>query len=374
MRGSGRMEEMEVFVKVVELDGLAPAARALGFVPSAVSRIIARLETRLGIRLLRRSTRRIALTEEGERFYSRAVAILADMEIAEREAAGASSPTGRVRINSSASYVTHVLRHILPAFLEKYPGIALDIIQTDTVANLISEASDIAVRSGPMENSELIAKPLGETQASAEMRAGMERHGADSRRSAALGGAAGAVAGRLPAANGGSGGGRAGGSAPGYGSAADNRLLSDTGQAGVGQRPDHVPGPTRDSANSGGTSQTGSRRFGAAAAGAAVGAGAALMASGAVAGQTPDDAVATPSSTLAKKNGDEDTGYVPQNTDNRPMHNEAHVQSPDHSPYVGKDGELLSEEAARTAGIGAILSADRVNPSETDRGDNAVAA
>ncbi len=163
MRGSGRMEEMEVFVKVVELDGLAPAARALGFVPSAVSRIIARLETRLGIRLLRRSTRRIALTEEGERFYSRAVAILADMEIAEREAAGASSPTGRVRINSSASYVTHVLRHILPAFLEKYPGIALDIIQTDTVANLISEASDIAVRSGPMENSELIAKPLGET-------------------------------------------------------------------------------------------------------------------------------------------------------------------------------------------------------------------
>ena len=217
-------------------------------------------------------------------------------------------------------------------------------------------------------------RPLGETQAMSEMRAGMERHGADSRRSAALGGAAGAVAGRLPAANGGSGGGRAGGSAPGYGSAADNRLLSDTGQAGVGQRPDHVPGPTRDSANSGGTSQTGSRRFGAAAAGAAVGAGAALMASGAVAGQTPDDAVATPSSTLAKKNGDEDTGYVPQNTDNRPMHNEAHVQSPDHSPYVGKDGELLSEEAARTAGIGAILSADRVNPSETDRGDNAVAA
>lgn len=217
-------------------------------------------------------------------------------------------------------------------------------------------------------------RPLGETQAMSEMRAGMERHGADSRRSAALGGAAGAVAGRLPAANGGSGGGRAGGSAPGYGSAADNRLLSDTGQAGVGQRPDHVPGPTRDSANSGGTSQTGSRRFGAAAAGAAVGAGAALMASGAVAGQTPDDAVATPSSTLAKKNGDEDTGYVPQNTDNRSMHNEAHVQSPDHSPYVGKDGELLSEEAARTAGIGAILSADRVNPSETDRGDNAVAA
>jgi DNA-binding transcriptional LysR family regulator len=155
---------MEVFVKVVELDGLAPAARALGFVPSAISRTIARLETRLGTRLLRRSTRRLALTDEGECFYRRAVAILADMENAEREVAGAALPTGRVRINSSASYITHILRHILPDFLEKYPDIALDIIQTDSVADLIAEASDIAVRAGPLANSELIARPLGKTR------------------------------------------------------------------------------------------------------------------------------------------------------------------------------------------------------------------
>lgn len=211
-------------------------------------------------------------------------------------------------------------------------------------------------------------KPLGETQAMAEMRGGMERHGADARRSAALGGAAGAAAGRLPAASGGSGG-RAGGAAPGYGSAADNRLLSDTGQAGAGQRPDYVPGPG-DSGRSRGASQTSSQRFG-----AAVGAGAALMASGAVAGQAQDDALGTPSSTLAEKHGDGDTGYTPQNTDDRPMHNDANVQSPDHSPYVGKDGEPLSEDAARTAGIGAILSADNANPAGTDSGDaNAVAA
>ncbi|KQU86354.1 hypothetical protein ASD00_31155 [Ensifer sp. Root31] len=154
---------MEVFVKVVELDGLAPAARALGFVPSAVSRTIGRLETRLGTRLLRRSTRRLALTDEGERFYRRAVAIQAEVATAEREAGGASSPMGRVRINSSASYVTHVLRHIVPAFLDIYPGIALDIIQTDSVTDLISDANDIAVRAGPMPDSELIARSLGET-------------------------------------------------------------------------------------------------------------------------------------------------------------------------------------------------------------------
>lgn len=177
-RGSDRMGEMEVFVKVVELDGLAPAARALGFVPSAVSRIIARLETRLGTRLLRRSTRRLALTDEGERFYRRAVAILAETETAEREAAGASLPTGRVRIDSSASYVTHVLRHILPSFLEEYPGIALDITQTDSVTDLVAEASDIAVRAGPMASSELIARPLGDTRiVTVVAPAWIERHG-----------------------------------------------------------------------------------------------------------------------------------------------------------------------------------------------------
>lgn len=196
-------------------------------------------------------------------------------------------------------------------------------------------------------------KPLGETQALAEMRGGMERHGADARRNAALGGlAGGAAAGRLPAAGGGSGGSGRGGTVPGSGTAADNRLLSETGQAGVSQTPDHVPA---SAGRSGGpAAQAGSRRFGAAAAaGAAVGAGAALTASSAVAGQTQD----------------EDTGYVPENTDDRPMHNEAHVQSPDRPVFVGEDGEALSDGAARTAGVGAVLSSDTASPSDSDRGD-----
>lgn len=144
---------------------------------------------------------------------------------------------------------------------------------------------------------------------------------------------------------------------PGSGTAADNRLLSDTGQAGVSQTPDHVPA---SAGRSGGpAAQAGSQRFGAAAAaGAAVGAGAALTASSAVAGQTQD----------------EDTGYVPQSTDDRPMQNEAHVQEPDRAIYVGKDGEPLSDEAARTAGIGALLNADMANPSGTDTGESGAVA
>ena len=92
------------------------------------------------------------------------------------------------------------------------------------------------------------------------------------------------------------------------------------------------------------------------------------MASGPVAGQPLDEAE-TPSSNLAKRNGDEDE-YVPQNTEDRPMHDETPVQQPDYSPYVGRDGGPLPEDAARTAGAGAILLADMANPSGTDSADN----
>lgn len=169
---------MEVFVKVVEAGAFASAARALGLVPSAVSRIIARLESRLGVRLLRRSTRRLGLTAEGERYHHRSLVILADLDTAEREAAGASRPAGRVRINSSASYVTHVLRHILPTFLESYPDIALDIVQSDSVADLIADATDIAIRAGRLPSSELIARPLAASRIIAVAAPSwVERHG-----------------------------------------------------------------------------------------------------------------------------------------------------------------------------------------------------
>jgi DNA-binding transcriptional LysR family regulator len=96
-REVNRADEMAVFVKVVDLGGFAAAARVRGLAPSAVSRIVSRLERRLGVALLRRSTRRIALTPEGERFYRRSQAVLADLDAAEREASGGALPIGRVR-------------------------------------------------------------------------------------------------------------------------------------------------------------------------------------------------------------------------------------------------------------------------------------
>ena len=160
---ANRSGEMEVFVRVVEQGGFSPAARIAGMTPSAVSKLIARLEVRLGTRLLNRSTRQLQLTPEGCAFYERATCILADMEDAERAAGIGEQAVGRVRINTSASYFNHILAPALPAFLALHPAITLDIIQTDAVVDLLAERTDIAVRAGPMKSSSLVARKLGET-------------------------------------------------------------------------------------------------------------------------------------------------------------------------------------------------------------------
>lgn len=158
-----RSGEMEVFTRVVEHGGFSAAARICRMTPSAVSKLVARLETRLGTRLVNRSTRAFQLTPEGCAFYERATRILADIEDAERNAGAGEQPVGRVRLNTSASYATHVLAPILPEFLERYPGVSLDLVQTDQIVDLLTERTDVAVRAGPLKSSSLVARKLGET-------------------------------------------------------------------------------------------------------------------------------------------------------------------------------------------------------------------
>lgn len=158
-----RSGEMEVFVRVVELGGFSTAARAENMTPSAVSKLISRLEARLGARLLNRSTRQLQLTPEGCSFYERATRILADMADAERMAGGGEQAVGRVRISTSASYFNHVLAPVLPAFLALHPGVTLDIVRSDTVVDLLAERVDVAIRAGPLKSSSLVARKLGET-------------------------------------------------------------------------------------------------------------------------------------------------------------------------------------------------------------------
>ncbi|WP_240230464.1 LysR family transcriptional regulator [Devosia lacusdianchii] len=158
-----RAGEMAVFVAVVERGGFSTAARALRMTPSAVSKLITRLEARLGVRLLNRSTRTLQLSAEGSAFYDRATRILADLDEAERSASAGEQPAGRIRINTSASFGNHILAPLLPAFFAAYPAINLDVVQTDAVIDLLGERTDIAIRSGPLKSSGLIARKLGAT-------------------------------------------------------------------------------------------------------------------------------------------------------------------------------------------------------------------
>jgi DNA-binding transcriptional LysR family regulator len=159
-----RSGEMEVFVRVVELGGFSAAARAFRMTPSAVSKLVARLERRLGTRLVNRSTRRLKLTPEGCTFYERSVRLLAELEETERGAAPTAAPRGRLRISANVPFGRHFLLPLVPEFLATYPAVTLDITLTDEVIDLLEERTDVAIRAGPLRTSQLIARKLGATR------------------------------------------------------------------------------------------------------------------------------------------------------------------------------------------------------------------
>lgn len=158
-----RSGEMEAFVQVVERGGFSAAARALGMTPSAVSKLVARLESRLAVQLVHRSTRKLTLTPEGQQFHERSVRVLADMDEAERCAASGAAPRGRVSINASVPFGHHVLLPLMSRFLEGHPQVTVDVSLTDRVVDLMDERTDIAVRWGQLPSSDLVARRLGET-------------------------------------------------------------------------------------------------------------------------------------------------------------------------------------------------------------------
>lgn len=159
-----RSGEIEAFVRVVERGTLSDAARLLGMTPSAVSKLIGRLEDRLGARLINRTTRRLQLTAEGAAFYENGRRILADIEAAEREASAGAVPRGRLRVNSNVPFGQHYLLPLLPAFLERHPRIVVDVSLTDRVVDLLEERADVAIRAGPMRDSSLVARKFWQSR------------------------------------------------------------------------------------------------------------------------------------------------------------------------------------------------------------------
>lgn len=159
-----RSGEMDVFVRVVELGGFSRAARAFAMTPSAVSKLVARLEARLGVRLFNRSTRQLQLTAEGRAFYERARSFLEDINAAEREAAVGGKPSGLLRVNTSVPFGLHRLLPLLPEFARRFPDIRIEVALTDTVVDLLEQRADVAIRVGAMRESRLLARKLGDSR------------------------------------------------------------------------------------------------------------------------------------------------------------------------------------------------------------------
>src|SRR5665647_2519518 len=157
--------DLRVFVRVMDRGNFSLAANDLGITPSAVSKLISRLEDRLGVRLLERSTRRLALTPEGETFLARARRIVADIEEAEAEVARVrGAPRGKLRINAGTAFGLHQLTPALADFLARYPEIDVDLSITDRLVDLIEEQSDIAVRSGHIPEGPYVQRKLADLE------------------------------------------------------------------------------------------------------------------------------------------------------------------------------------------------------------------
>ena len=153
--------EMSIFVAAVDAGNFSAAARLLGITPSAVSKQISRLETRLGARLLNRSTRRISLTDVGRDFYERSRSILADIDEAERAVGSASDvPRGRLRVTASISFGQRQIVPLVPEFVSRFPGVRVDVVFSDRVIDMVDEGIDVAVRVSAPADSALIARQL----------------------------------------------------------------------------------------------------------------------------------------------------------------------------------------------------------------------
>jgi DNA-binding transcriptional LysR family regulator len=159
------LSDLRTFVQVIERGGFAAASKGLGITPSGVSKLVTRLEDRLGVRLLHRTTRRLSLTPEGEIYHLRARDILAAIDDAEAEVARAGQrPRGRLRINCVPSFALNQLVPVLSDFLARYPEVELELATTDRVIDLLAENADVAIRTGPVDDPSLVARKFGEIE------------------------------------------------------------------------------------------------------------------------------------------------------------------------------------------------------------------
>lgn len=173
------LEDIEVFAEVVQAKSFTQAAKRLSIPTSTASAKVARLEERLGVTLMLRTTRQVSVTPEGKAYYQHCVRALAELAEAERELAeGLAGPSGKLRITAPADLTQSVLAPIVERYLALYPDVSVELIMTNRQVDLVGEGINLAVRVGDLASSNLIARRFFETRAglwaSSEY---LERHG-----------------------------------------------------------------------------------------------------------------------------------------------------------------------------------------------------
>ncbi len=155
------LNEIQCFVKAVELKSLTAASKALGLPKSSVSRKIRGLETRLGLTLMTRTTRALNLTEAGRRFFEKSAMALKEIDSAEEQLDSSHQEVeGTLRVTGPHDFVVGPFNELITRFVKDHPKIKIEVLLTDRVVDLIAEGFDVAFRAGELEDSSLIAKRL----------------------------------------------------------------------------------------------------------------------------------------------------------------------------------------------------------------------
>lgn len=173
------LDAMQIFVRVAEMASFTRAADSLGVPKASVSLAVQQLESRVGARLLQRTTRRVQLTPDGQAFFARCQDLLADMdELDQMFRNDETGVHGRLRVDLPLAVARDLVMPRLPEFLEQHPGIALELGSTDRRVDLIGEGFDCVLRVGPLVDSSLVARHLGYfRQGNCASPAYLERHG-----------------------------------------------------------------------------------------------------------------------------------------------------------------------------------------------------
>ena len=157
-----QLPELIAFVESVELQSFSAAARSLNTTPSAISKRVAKLEDRLGVRLLQRTTRSLSLSAEGITYYERVSRLLRELDEANDLVISGGKPRGKLTISTLLDFGQRFLVQALPDFLAQYPEIQVDLRLSDRLVDLVAEGIDVAIRLGDLEDSSLIRRHLGQ--------------------------------------------------------------------------------------------------------------------------------------------------------------------------------------------------------------------